>query len=166
MQEHTLPCLELLEATPLILRGLMCELSAEDVRWSPAPGRPSIGDVLHQLCYAEGHRFREVLDAFAAGQNPEIGGAIAGAGAPPPESEFDPEDDFDHFEEQRETNLEFLRGLPAGFAARTGSHATAGPITAGNVLHQWAAHDLACIRQVAEVAALRKYLPGGGPLSL
>ena len=162
MMDNGLPCLELLEATPLILRGLMSELSAEDVRWSPAAGRPSIGDVLHQLSFAEGHRFRDVLDRFVEAQNPEI----AAESAAPPVGEIDPEDDFDHFEEQRETNLEFLHALPPGFATRSAIHATAGPITAGNVLHQWAAHDLACIRQVAELAALRKYIPGGSPLGL
>ena len=30
----------------------------------------------------------------------------------------DPEDAFDHFEEQRETNIEFLRDLPAGAGGR------------------------------------------------
>ena len=162
MTDNGLPCIELLDCTPIILRGLMCELSAEDVRWHPAPGRPSIADVLHQLCFAEGHRFRNVIDSFAAAQNP----AIAADESLPPGGDFDPEDDFDHYEEQRETNLEFLRSLPPGFDSRTATHSTAGPVTAGNVLHQWAAHDLACIRQVAELAALRKYLSAGSPLSL
>ena len=31
-----LPCLDLLEATPTILRGLMSEISDEDARWKPA----------------------------------------------------------------------------------------------------------------------------------
>ena len=33
-----LPCLDLLEATPAILRGLMSEISEEDARWKPAAG--------------------------------------------------------------------------------------------------------------------------------
>jgi len=39
MDDNGLPCLDLLEATPTILRGLMAELTAEDVRWKPAPDR-------------------------------------------------------------------------------------------------------------------------------
>jgi hypothetical protein len=35
--ENGLPCLDLLEATPGILRGLMTELTEEDARWKPAP---------------------------------------------------------------------------------------------------------------------------------
>ena len=37
-----LPCLDLLEATPAILRELMLEISDEDARWKPAPDRFSI----------------------------------------------------------------------------------------------------------------------------
>ena len=34
----------------------------------------------------------------------------------------DPEDAFDHFEEQREDTIEFLRGLPAGAGDRRALH--------------------------------------------
>ena len=34
-----LPCLDLLEATPAILRELMSEISGEDARWKPARAR-------------------------------------------------------------------------------------------------------------------------------
>ena len=46
MSEKGLPCLDLLEATPTILRGLMAELDSDDVRWKPAPDRFSVGEVL------------------------------------------------------------------------------------------------------------------------
>ena len=42
----SLPCLDLLEATPAILRGLMSEISEEDARWKPAEDRFSIAEVL------------------------------------------------------------------------------------------------------------------------
>ena len=44
-----LPCLDLLEATPGILRGLMAEISEEDARWKPAADRFSIAEVLAHL---------------------------------------------------------------------------------------------------------------------
>ena len=53
--DNELPCLDMLEATPTILRGLMSELSAGDVRWKPAPDRFSVGEVLAHLCHSEGH---------------------------------------------------------------------------------------------------------------
>ncbi len=76
----------------------------------------------------------------------------------------DPEDAFDHFEEQRESNVEFLRGLPAAAAGRKAMHLEAGEITLGQMLHEWALHDLGHIRQVAELVRARKYLEGAGAM--
>ena len=39
MTDNRLPCLDLLEATPGILRGLMSELTEDEARWKPAPDR-------------------------------------------------------------------------------------------------------------------------------
>src|SRR5215470_55500 len=110
MSENGLPCLDLLEATPTILRGLMAEATEDDVRWKPAPDRFSIGEVLAHLCHSEGYCYRARLDRFLKEELPEF---------EPDDAKFhldkyaaaDPEDSFDHFEEQRETNLEFLREL-------------------------------------------------------
>src|SRR5438034_3268328 len=111
MSDNGLPCLDLLEATPTILRGLMAELDDQDVRWKPAPDRFSIGEVLAHLSHSEGHCYRARLDRFLVEEQPEFEADDA---------QFhleryraaDPEDSFDHFEEQRATNIEFLRGLP------------------------------------------------------
>jgi hypothetical protein len=46
MTENGLPCLDLLEATPGILRALMTELTEADARWKPAPERFSVAEVL------------------------------------------------------------------------------------------------------------------------
>src|SRR3954469_14237112 len=113
MSEESLPCLDLLEATPTILRGLMAELDQEDVRWKPAPDRFSVGEVLAHLSHSENYCYRTRVDRFMKEENPEFEGDDA---------QFhlelyrnaDPEDSFDHFEEQRETNVEYLRSLPKG----------------------------------------------------
>jgi hypothetical protein len=50
MTENGLPCLDLLEATPGILRALMTELTEADACWKPAPERFSVAEVLaHSL---------------------------------------------------------------------------------------------------------------------
>jgi DinB family protein len=67
-----LPCLDLLEATPAILRGLMSEISEEDGRWKPAPDRFSIAEVLSHLSHSEGHCYRERLDRFLAEEMPQF----------------------------------------------------------------------------------------------
>jgi hypothetical protein len=164
MSEYGLPCLDLLEATPTILRGLMSEIDEDDVRWKPAPDRFSIGEVLAHLSHSEGHCYRARVDRFLSETSPEF---------EPDDAQFhldlyakaDPEDSFDHFEEQRETNMELLRELTPQDGERTAVHRKVGPITLSQMLHEWALHDLGHIRQIAELVRARKYLPGAGPLA-
>ena len=78
---------------------------------------------------------------------------------------MDPEDAFDHFEEQRETNIETLRDLPPGVGERKALHKKVGPITLSQMLNEWALHDLGHVRQIAELVRARKYLAGAGPLA-
>jgi hypothetical protein len=158
-----LPCLELLEATPAILRGLMTEISEDDARWKPSPDRFSIAEVLSHLSHSEGHCYRARVDRFLSENMPEF---------EPDDAQMhlevyrtaDPEEDFGHFEDQRETNVELLRGLTAKDGERKARHREAGEITLSQMLHEWALHDLGHIRQVAELVRARKYLAGAGPL--
>jgi len=163
MAKEALPCLDLLEATCGILRGLMCELTDEDARWKPAAGRFSVAEVLAHLSHSEGHCYRLRVDRFLNEELPVLA---------PDDARMhldlyrnaDPEDSFDHFEEQRQSNMEFLRGLPPSAAARLALHAEAGPVTLGQMVHEWALHDLGHIRQIAELVRARKYMEGAGPL--
>ena len=158
-----LPCLDLLKATPAILRGLMSEISEEDARWKPAEDRFSIAEVLSHLSHSEGHCYRPRVDRFLSEEMPEF---------EPDDAQMhleiyknaDPEEDFGHFEVQRETNIELLRGLPAETGNRKAMHKAAGEITLSQMLHEWALHDLGHIRQIAELVRARKYLAGAGPL--
>ena len=158
-----LPCLVLLEATPAILRGLMPEITDEDARWKPAPDRFSIAEVLAHLSHSEGHCYRARVDKFLSEEVPEL---------EPDDAQMylelyknaDPKADFGHFEDQRETNIDLLRGLPAENGARKARHLAAGEITLSQMLHEWALHDLGHVRQIAELVRARKYLAGAGPL--
>lgn len=158
-----LPCLDLLEATPTILRGLMSEISDEDAHWKPAPNRFSIAEVLAHLSHSEGHCYRSRVDRFLSEEMPEF---------EPDDAQMhlelykdgDPEEDFGHFEEQRETNIELLRSLPSHAGSRKARHRSAGEITLSQMLHEWALHDLGHVRQIAELVRAQKYLAGAGPL--
>ncbi len=164
MTESGLPCLDLLEATPGILRGLMTELTEADARWKPAPERFSVAEVLAHLSHSEGHCYRMRLDRFLAETRPEF---------EPDDAQMyldlyrdaDPEDAFDQFEEQREDNIAFLRNLPAGAGDRLALHQEYGEITLAQMLNEWALHDLGHIRQIAELARARKYQAGAGPMA-
>lgn len=161
--DDTLPCLDLLEATPAILRGLMSEVSEDDARWKPAEDRFSIAEVIAHLSHSEGHCYRTRIDRFLNEERPTF---------EPDDAQMyldlyknaDPEEDFGHFEDQRETNIELLRGLPAEAGKRKALHTEAGEITLSEMLHEWALHDLGHVRQVAELVRARKYLAGAGPL--
>jgi hypothetical protein len=153
-----------LQATPEILRALMGGLFEEDANWKPAPGRFSVAEVLEHLSHVEGHCFRLRLDQTLAEDgvpwepyDPEVyeaAGQYSGREA---------EDSFDHFEEQREDNVALLRNLPPGALDLAGAHAKLGRITLGELLNEWAFHDLGHIRQIAEIVRARKFYPHMGP---
>jgi hypothetical protein len=163
MDEQSLPCLDILEASPEILRRLMTGVTDADARWKPTPERFSIAEVLAHLSHSEGHCYRMRLDRFLSEQRPEF---------EPDDAQLyldlyrdaDAEEAFNHFEEQRETNIEFMRGLAASDGSRVALHKEAGEITLAQMLHEWAMHDLGHIRQIAELVRARKHLEGAGSL--
>ena len=163
MAAYELPCLDQLDATPAILRGLMASIDEEDARWKPGPDRFSIAEVLAHLSHSEGHCYRLRLDRFMKEDRPEL---------EPDDAQMhldlyrhaDPEDEFDHFEQQREDNVNYLRDLPVEAGERKAIHKSAGEITLNQMLHEWVLHDLGHIRQVAELVRARKFLAGAGPL--
>jgi hypothetical protein len=158
-----LPCIELLAATPGIVRGLLCEVSDEDARWKPAAGRFSIAEVLSHLSHSEEHCYRLRLDRFLAEERPEL---------EPDEASFhlglyrdaDPREAFAGFERRRLTNVVLLRTLSDEQGRRVALHRAAGEITVTHMLHEWALHDLGHVRQIAELVRARTYLGGAGPL--
>ena len=159
-----IPGVEQLAATPDILRALLTPLTVEDVEWKPAPGRFSIAEVLEHLSHVEGHCFRLRLDAAlaedGAAWEPYDPDALAATGQ---FSGRDAGDSFDHWEDQRDDNVAFLKGLAEDAAARHGMHAKLGRITLGELVAEWAFHDLGHIRQIAELIRACRYYPGMGP---
>src|SRR6202158_1566945 len=149
-EDDGLDCLDLLEETPGILRGLMRELSQEDAEWKPAPDRFSVAEVLAHRAHSEGHCYRMRVDRFLGEEMPEF---------EPDDAQMylalyrgaDAEGSVDHFEEQRESNVEYLRSLPRSAGERRAMHKEAGEITLLQMLHEWALHDLGHIRQIAEL---------------
>jgi hypothetical protein len=141
----------------------MSGISDEDARWKPAPDRFSIAEVLSHLSHSEEHCYRSRVDRFLAEEMPEFEPDDAQMHLDVYKS-ADPEEDFAHFEDQRETNVELLRSLPAAAGNRKALHREAGEITLAQMLHEWALHDIGHVRQVAELVRARKYLAGAGPL--
>jgi hypothetical protein len=160
--EH--PAIDQLAATPEILRLLMAQLSDEDALWIPGRGRWSVAEILAHLSHVEAHYFRAGVQAMIERNDPEVEPYET------PEWEEngtyrdrDPEESFAHWEEQREDNVGFLRGLDTAALRRTGRHPAVGAVTVGNYLNEWALHDLGHVRQIAEIVRARLYLPNIGP---
>ncbi len=162
-EDEGLDCLDLLEETPAMLRGLMREFSHDDAAWKPAPDRFSVAEVLAHISHSEGHCYRLRVDRFMSEEMPEF---------EPDDAQMyldlyrdaDAEDSFDHFEEQRDTNVEYLRSPPRSAGERRARHKEAGVITLQQMLHEWAMHDLGHIRQIAELVRARKHWKAAGKL--
>lgn len=165
-EEDQLPGLSHLETTPEVLRGLLAGITEEQMYWKPAPDRWSIAEILEHLSHAEGHCFRARAERLAKWDNPTLEeydqDALAAGGQ---YTGRDAEDSFDHFEEQREDNLEFLSALPGRTAEKFGTHPVYGTITLGHMMNEWAFHDLGHIRQIAEIARAAVYYPKMGPFA-
>lgn len=160
--EH--PAIDQLAASPEILRLIMAGLSEDQARWKPAPDRWSIAEVVEHLSHAEGHLFRSRLDAILEQENPEFlpydTDEYSTDGT---YSERDAEESFAHWEEQREDNVRLLEDLEAESLARRARHSVLGAFTLGNLLNEWAYHDLGHVRQIAEIVRTLIYYPEMGP---
>jgi hypothetical protein len=141
----------------------MAEL-ADGCPLEPRPTAFPLAKCLAHLSHTEGHCYRMRLDRFLSEDNPEFESDDAQHHLELYRN-MDPEDAFDHFEEQRETNIEALRDLPPEAGERRAVHQKVGPITLAQMLNEWALHDLGHIRQIAELVRARKYVAGAGPLA-
>src|SRR5437763_15620226 len=162
-EDDGLDCLDLLEETPAILRGLIRELSHDDAHWKPASDRFSVAEVLAHLSHSEGHCYRMRVDQFLNEELPEFEEDDAQMYLDL-YRDADAEGSFDHFEEQRGTNIEFLRTLPRSAGGRKAMPKVAGGITLPQMLHGWAMQAPADIRQIAVRVPWRMHLQALGPL--
>jgi hypothetical protein len=163
--EH--PALDHLAATPDIFRALLTGVSDEQAYWKPTPDRFSIAELLEHLSHVEAHCFRIRFDEALAADDPEVEpydqNAFYAQGT---YSNRDAEESLAHWEEQREDNLEFLRGLDPKALSRTARHTVLGSFTLENLLNEWALHDLGHVRQLAELVRAQLYYPQIGPFQV
>ena len=163
-EDYLLPGIGTLEATPEILRGLLASVTEEQTVWKPAPDRWSIAEVLEHLSHVEGHGFRLRAERMVKEENPLLEiydqESLSASGQ---YSGREVEDSFDHFKEQREDNVAWLTSLPARAISRTAKHPELGTITLGQLLNEWAFHDLGHVRQIAEIVRALVYYPNIGP---
>lgn len=138
--------LVILAATPATIRALLA--GVDDAPATPPEWGPR--EIVAHLLDAEGIAFVERIERIIAGERPYIRSIdpparLAAGGY----FERTLTDLLDALAEARRVNLGWLSGLSGASLARTGEHDHAGPISAVDIVHQWAYHDLQHLRQLA-----------------
>jgi hypothetical protein len=143
--------LALIGRTPLVLRALLAGLP-KDVLDRPNPEGWSLTDIVAHLHDVEGVAFTERIGRMLHEERPFIHSIdpparlIAGSYASRGLNEL-----IDDLERQRAEHVAWLAGLGLEQLARVGEHDTVGEIRVSDIAHQWAAHDMAHLRQVARM---------------
>jgi hypothetical protein len=158
-----LPGIALLEQTPIIIEKIVWSATDEQMRWKPAIDRWSIGEVLAHLADIE-VVFRERIHKMLEQNNPKFetfdqnaayaAGKYSGGKA---------REHLKQFCHQRDRSLSALRYVSIALTARTAQHAELGAITIGQLMNEWACHDLGHIRQISELFRARAFYPNIGP---
>jgi hypothetical protein len=145
-----------LRTTPARWQALTAQLPPAILERPAAPDEWSAVECLRHLIDLETRVFPTRLRALLAGQDfPAPSPPIPIAGAMPPDLAA-------IFAQHRAANLDLLAGVQPADLDRAITHPQLGQVTVGNLVHDWAAHDLMHTVQ-AERAVLQPFLPGTGP---
>jgi dienelactone hydrolase len=135
--------------TPTVLRALLLDLPSELID-APNDEGWSLKDIVAHLVDAEDLAFVERISRMLNEEMPAIASidppARLDAGGYAARTLRDLLDDLQH---QREQHSSWLRGLSPDQLTRAGNHDEVGEIRVVDIAHQWAAHDMAHLRQIA-----------------
>jgi hypothetical protein len=153
-----------IEATPRILREMLAGVSDEEGGVKPTPSSFSAAEAVTHLVHVERHCYASRVEKILSEDNPRIpaydpknyeaSGAYSGmtlAAA------------MEAFSQARGECLARLSRLAADQFARTGMHEAVGRFTLGEMVNEWAAHDLGHVRQIANILREIRYVPAMGP---
>lgn len=149
-----------LHTTPLHWTNLTTTLSPDLLKRAPAESEWSAVDCLQHLADTERWVFPVRVRAFLAGEDfpafdPETQGKIGSLGPSPSELAAE-------FSALRVDSLALIKTLSEADLDRKAVHGELGPVTLGEMLHEWAAHDLMHTVQ-AERALMQPFIQGCGP---
>jgi DinB family protein len=148
-----------LVSTPPRWRELSETVDEALLRQTPAAGEWSAFDCLRHLVEAEREVFPVRVRCFLEGRDfpafdPDAAAALA--------DERTLRELVDQFVALRAASLELLATLTSADLDRTAKHATLGLVTLGQMVHEWAAHDLMHTVQ-GERALMQPFIAGVGP---
>jgi hypothetical protein len=148
----------LLATTPPRWRSLLETLPASLLERPPAQAEWSAVECLRHLREADRDVFSVRLQVFLAGGNIEP----VNPEDPPVDPNETPSQLLDDFASRRQQCLAVLDSLSAQDLSRTAQHAEFGPVQLGQMLNEWAAHDLVHTVQ-AERALAQPFVESSGP---
>jgi uncharacterized damage-inducible protein DinB len=149
-----------LATTPIYWEHLVQALPAELLTRRPAAGEWSALECLQHILDSE-EVFIARVGYFLAGRdsfpnfNPDREGTPLGAAPSPVEMAA-------HFQRLRAEGLRALDAVTPADLDRRARHEELGMVSLGEMVHNWAAHDLNHTVQ-AERAILQPFIPGAGP---
>lgn len=148
---HIALCIDRLHASRCAMLALVDGLSPEQARWRPSYDRWSVLEVICHLADEEREDFRQRLDLTLHAPGTEW---------PPTDPEGwaverdynarDLDDATRDFAAERTRSLAWLRTIGDPDWSRV-SHHRSGPITAGDLMASWVAHDLIHLRQLTRL---------------
>lgn len=150
----------ILGSTPLRWNILVQTVPLDLLMLKPLPGEWSALECLQHLTDLERSVFPARAKAILAGQNfpafdPDrqgsVGSRVESAAALAAE-----------FESLRAESLGLIEEITEADFGKQAVHAELGPVTLGNLLHEWGAHDLMHLVQ-AEQALMQPFIQGTGP---
>ena len=149
-----------LRSTPARWTSLAESLPEELLSYEPSPGEWSALSCLKHLVDTERHVFPARVGHFLIGQdfpafNPDAEGSARQAGG-------DMGSMAEEFRRLRAESLIALGAVSRQDLERTAHHAELGLVSLGEMIHEWAAHDLNQTIQ-AERAMMQPFIAGSGP---
>jgi DinB superfamily len=159
-----LPGLAVLEQTPIIIEKIVWSATEEQLHWKPAADRWSISEVLAHLADVEVVGFRQRIQMMLEKDNPTLEAYDQNAAAASGKySAARARESLKIFCHERDRSLSSLRYVPISVLGRSGQHTKIGRVTIGQLMNEWAFHDLGHIRQIAELFRSRAFFPAIGP---
>ena len=152
---------DILERTPGVLGELVALATQDELDWQPAPDRWSVSMVFAHLADVEVRGFMSRFTAISEQDHPLLP-SYDQLALFRPGTQFDGLAELQRFSEQRVKTLKWLEPLPASVAERRGRHEDLGDVTFGELLNEFAFHDLGHIRQVIELYRSRAFYPRMG----
>jgi hypothetical protein len=144
--------LAILSSTPDKLRREIADFTPGQMKRRPAEGKWSVQEVLAHLEDVEGLGMRDRVEAMVTQHLPRLAAFDQEARAQEMRyNRIDPARSYESFARKRRDNLKWLRKLQPADLRRKGIHEGVGEITAGEMIYEWAFHDLGHLKQIMEV---------------